>query len=282
MTGRLAVLVFFSRLGVSAALLAVAAAGCNSSKGDEESTESEALDTAPYAGSPSVIAVDPPVGAAGVFTDKVIRVFFDDHLDADSIAQERFDLHSGPVGRWIMAYYDPVDKALVVWPSAPMIANTVWVLDIKEGLLGLAGDPIMPGQVARFQTGGVTGDNAPFEPLSYPTDIAPIFTRRCIRCHGAERAFDGLLLHSPEAIGRTASGVTSKGWPSFDRVRPDRPGLSYLLYKIIGDSGIRGLPMPRTLDGTGEAQPLEHKESKAISDWIAAGAPLFDSQTTNE
>lgn len=283
MMGSPAALVFVVKLTVRVALTALAVSGCDSSTGaPQESTETEELDTDRYEGSPSIVSVDPEPGATGVYTDKVIRVFFDDHLDASSIEQNSFDLHSGPVGRWIMAFYDPIDKSLVVWPSSPMIANTVWVLDLKKGLLGLAGEPIMPGEAARFQTGDALGDNAPYAALSYPKDIAPIFTRRCVQCHGSNRVFDGLALHTPQAVGETALGVKSKGWPSFDRIRPDRPGLSYLLYKISGYEGIRGLPMPRTLDGTGDVEPLSHEESKKISDWIAAGAPLFDSPSTGD
>ena len=111
--------------------------------------------------------------------------------------------------------------------------------------------------------------------ITYEQHIAPIFDARCSGCHGADGIAD-LRLDSAEGVAGTALGIPSTGWPEWNRITTSRPGESYLLYKIIGDERISGLPMPRSWDEHDPAPPLTADEQEAISDWIASGTAFFD------
>lgn len=230
---------------------------------------------------PHPVAVDPSPGDFLVPTDKVIRIEFSDHLSGRSVSRYRFALYSGPIDLWVMSYYDPVRRQLVVWPSAAMRANAVWVLELDEGLTGLDGSPVAPGPVTHFTTGASGGDNLPFPALTFAQDIEPIFNASCASCHGGGDALAGVDLDSAEGVQATTLGVTAEGWPEWKRIVPGRPGESYLLYKIIGDERIAGAPMPRAFDDAAPTQ-LHPAEQQLIADWIAGGAAFFDPSAGGE
>ena len=232
-------------------------------------------DAAPPPG-PYPVSADPVEGEAGVFIDKVLRTEFSDHIDGHGIERSVFRLGSGPVSMWVMFYYDPVRKKLVVWPSSLLRKNAVWVFELKEGLTGLEGNPVEPGIVTSFRTGAETGDDMPFPWLYYDGDVAPIFNSRCASCHGGALPMAGLSLEDVDDVRQTAVNVPADGWSGWDRIVPSRPGESYLIYKIIGDRRISGKQMPRILMDGEQAQPLSQQEMETISDWIASGTLLSD------
>ncbi|MCP4601289.1 MAG: hypothetical protein GY847_12325 [Proteobacteria bacterium] len=228
-------------------------------------------------GGPYPLTVDPPRGSDDVFIDKVIRITFSDHLDSRSFRQSRFNLSSGPLGLWVRFYYDPVRENLVVWPSKSMRGDVTWVLTIDEGIAGLDGKLVIPRELARFRTGKEKGDNNPYDPPSFTYKVAPIFEKHCNFCHGgrAEESLAGLRLDSKEAIGETAIGVESQGWPGFNRVTSSSPGQSYLLFKIIGDKRISGMRMPRSKNMDQPGPLLPRSDQETLADWIASGASFF-------
>lgn len=94
-------------------------------------------------------------------------------------------------------------------------------------------------------------------------DIQPIFSARCIGCHGAAGQA-GLSLDEGAAYAALV-GVTSTEVPASKRVEPGDPAASYLVEKL-GPAPSVGDTMP--LGGS-----LPAAELALISAWIAAGAP---------
>ena len=256
------------RGATAAAILALlaGAAGCQ----PPPDVDPDAAPAGPYP-----IAVDPEPGSEGVVTDPVVRVEMSDHLSGRSIKRSRLSLASGGMSMWVMTCYDPVRRRLSVWPSARLRKNATWVFSFDEGMKGLDGEEVPAGEVTRFRTGEEPGDNSPFKTYSYERDVKPIFEERCASCHGGAGAgLAGLRLDTAEAVGETALGVRSTGWPDWSRIVPARPSESYLLYKIIGDPRVAGTAMPRG-EGLEDAPPLTRGERELVSDWIASGAAFF-------
>lgn len=222
---------------------------------------------------PTITSVEPQDGATGVATNPILRLGTSDHLDDDTVFGGAFRLTSGPLSYWLMAFYDPAGRRVVVWPSATLREGATWVLEVREGFMtGLDGGPLAAGRVTSFTTGGAKGDDVPFEDLGYE-DVRPIFASRCTSCHGGGGPVAGLALDTADGIAETALAVASQGDASMDRVVPGRPGGSHLVYRIIEDD----LPwnrMPRSFDGTEPAAPLSPAEQRTISDWIAGGATV--------
>lgn len=252
-------------------LVAFSLAGTMGCAPPDEVDPDAALPPGPYP-----VSVDPVGGEMGVFIDKVLRTEFSDHIDGHGIASSAFRLGSGPVSMWVMSYYDPVRRKLVVWPSSFMRKNADWVFELKEGLTDLEGNPVEPGIVTSFRTGEEAGDDMPFPWLYYDHDVAPIFAARCASCHGGASPMAGLSLENVDGTWQTAVGAPADGWTGWDRIVSSRPGESYLVYKIIGDHRIVGKQMPRILFDGEQAQPLSDEEMEVVSDWIASGTLLFE------
>jgi hypothetical protein len=212
--------------------------------------------------------------------DAVIRIEFSGHLDPSTVAPRVLRLFSGPNGRWITTSYDPARQELRVWPSPALTRKVEWVLELAEGLEGLEGGKVAPGEITRFRTSDETTGLSPIEPPSYSKQIEPLLERSCVSCHGAGSRAAGLVLDSPQAIASTAVSRRSTGWPHFDRIESARPDWSYLIFKIIGWKGIAGRRMPSSLTDI-PAQALTQQEQRLLSDWIAVGLPFVDPQDTD-
>jgi len=225
---------------------------------------------------PYPLSVDPEDGSAGVFTDKIIRVRFSDHLDERSLRSGRLSLRSGSISLWVRSFYDPVRRDLVVWSSSTMRKYATWSFGIEEGVRGLDGGEVAAGQVTSFRTGEQIGGEQPFERLNYEDHVRPIFSSSCASCHGGPgQPIAGLALDDAAGVASTLLGAPAEGWPGWKRAAPGRPGESYLLYKLIGDERIAGLRMPRSFEGSGFAPPLAAAEQEAVADWLAGGAAFF-------
>jgi hypothetical protein len=221
---------------------------------------------------PEILSVDPPDGSVDVPTNPVIRFETDEHLRDETVIGSNFKLYSGPLSMWLMAFYDPVRRTTTVWPSSHLRVDADWVLEAAEGITDRDGHPLRAGPITTFTSGeDEDTDLAPFPELRYSPDIAPIFEASCASCHGGAEPLAGLSLDSADGITATALGVASDGMPSMKRISAARPGGSYLVYKILGDAIISGLPMPCSFDGAAAA-PLSPAQMQEISDWIAGGA----------
>jgi len=223
---------------------------------------------------PAVLYVEPEDGASNVAINPVIRVGVSDHLDDWTVSGGAFKLYSGSLSYWLMAYYDPVARRAVVWPSSKLRDDALWVFEARDGITGRDGGPIAAGRIVGFTTGAETGDDMPFPALEYVPDIAPVFGSRCASCHGGAGPVAGLALDSADGLIETALGAPSDGDAALARVVPGRPGRSFLIYKIIDDETVSGDRMPRSFDEDEPAAPLSQAEQQAISDWIAGGAVI--------
>ncbi len=250
----------------SLAALAAAAVACACT------TSGAGADAGP-SGAPEILSADPPDGSVDVATNPILRLGTSEHLDDWTVESSSFELYSGPISMWLLAYYDPVGRRVSVWPSSHLREDADWVLEAGEGITDLEGDPLAAGVVTRFTTGEDEGDDVPFPELRYDPDVRPIFDAACASCHGGPSPMAGLALDSADDVTATAIGVASEGRPSYPRIAPARPGRSYLVYKLLGDGVAAGMKMPCSLNDA-PARALSQAELQEVSDWIAGGAAV--------
>jgi len=98
------------------------------------------------------------------------------------------------------------------------------------------------------------GSHAAPAAVSFTRQIQPIFDRKCASCHPASYPY--LDLRAGHAYSALV-GVPAATAPSYERVLPGRPALSYLL---VGPED----PSRRDL--------LTHDERRLIAAWILQGA----------
>ena len=98
-----------------------------------------------------------------------------------------------------------------------------------------------------------TGSHRP-QAVSFHRDIQPILTAKCAGCHPS--AYPYLDLRAPAAYDQLV-GASPPNAPSYERVVPGRPGLSYLLLHPVD-------PSRRNL--------LTRSERTLIVRWILQGA----------
>ncbi|MBN2529870.1 MAG: Ig-like domain-containing protein [Deltaproteobacteria bacterium] len=227
-----------------------------------------------------VVSVYPPMNARNIPLDAAIRIKLNKHLDRNAFSTSSLDLRSGDSGKWKMAYYNPLDMELVVWASRPLLPNTVWNIYFVNEVQALDGSHMATRLVTRFQTGDEELKTPVFENREYFSDVKPILDSRCAHCHG-QRNFAGLDLQGETGICRTAVHVPSTGWPGMDRISLDRPGASYLVYKLLDNGNVAGEVMPRRMSGIKVVAPLTNSEKRIIVDWISSGA-IFGEDVENE
>ena len=95
-----------------------------------------------------------------------------------------------------------------------------------------------------------------------------VFTPHCALsgCHTGSGAPFGLDLSSVTASTASLIGVSSAEVPSLMRIAPGDAANSYLYWKVTGNPGIQGDPMPLT------GGPLTGGELTLIASWIDGGA----------
>jgi hypothetical protein len=267
----------FKRCVVCKVILTVTLS-CTSGCAPPEPENEYKIDAGPLAGSPLPIRVQPAKGSVDVPRDPVIRVTYSEHLNSKTITQNHLHLSTGPISNiWILSYYDPIRRQLVAWPTSSLLKRVTWIFSLKEGVTGLDGTMVHPENVTYFKTSDQLSNEQPFVHRSFTTEVEPIFHGRCAQCHGGQNpAIAELNLDSTNNITQTAVNQKSHGWPGWLRIAPNRPGQSYLVYKISDYDKISGLRMPRNDNMTGKSVPLTQAEQEIIVDWIAGGASFFD------
>lgn len=113
--------------------------------------------------------------------------------------------------------------------------------------------------------GDLIGPGPPDTTASFSRDIQPIFDRSC-SCHLGGGAPLGLDLSAGKSYNNLVN-VPSAELPSLDRVEPNDPDTSYLVWKIEGDPRISGVRMPA------DGPPfLDNQTIELIRKWIRQGA----------
>jgi hypothetical protein len=120
-----------------------------------------------------------------------------------------------------------------------------------------AGRPaiVLVGLVSLLLVGSCSGLSGSRAEVSFSRDIQPIFDRSCVSCHPASYPYLDLR---PGRSYAELVGAPAATAPSYERVAPGKPTLSYLL---IGPED----PSRRML--------LTTRERRLIAEWIREGAP---------
>ncbi len=131
-------------------------------------------------------------------------------------------------------------------------------------------DPPVPTDTPPTETGTPPTETGtppppPTGPLSYDTDVRPIFEAACVNCHMNGETSGSLDLD----LGVDALvDVASVDLPSMVRVRPTKSENSYLWHKLEGthiDAGGSGVKMPK-------GGSLTPTELTTVKGWIESGA----------
>jgi hypothetical protein len=116
----------------------------------------------------------------------------------------------------------------------------------------------------------------PGDPISYPSNIAPILAQSCglSGCHVPPIVNAGLDLTPAKAYDQIYN-VPASQVAGLKRIKPGDPDNSYLLRKITPDATIQGVLMPQGCPGTPVAGPrcLLPDEIDAFRTWILECAP---------
>lgn len=221
------------------------------------------------------------------------RVYFDRVLDASSVNRGTVSVGSGELEAFLSTRFDPVHNAIEAWLfyDEALEPDVLYRLSV-DGVLDLDGGRLATRFRSSFTTGDALGDGY-VPPVGHVDEVLQLFARSCnaSRCHGAEDKAIGLDLSSREGLRATLIGAPSRelsprgavegmpalfgleGMPLVDVVGGSgRPATSYLLYKLLGDAHIVGLPMPPSPGAPGQVA-LSTAEIEAVSRWILAGAP---------
>lgn len=217
-----------------------------------------------------VVSADPAMYDTDVPTNVILRIKLNKHLDMNYFTSREVTLRSGRYGKWMMSYYDPLDMSLVLWTSSPLFPGTVWELSFDERFRALDGGWSTPGLVTRFRTGDSEREQGVYTERTYARDVKPIFDAHCVGCHG-DGQFTDLDLRDPAGLTRTALNIRSVQWPLMERIVPDRPGASYLVYKLLEGENMSGQRMPRTIEGKEKIAPLSAEDKRIVVDWILSG-----------
>ena len=136
-------------------------------------------------------------------------------------------------------------------------------VEIWSFLVLLAGLALLPG----CSDEGVTPPPPSDQPVSFSTDIQPIFDARCVVCHqpGGQAFFLSLLVgESYDNLVNADSFIYTD--PQATRVVPVDPDVS-VLYNKVADTGQYGGIMPQP-----PSTPLAPAQIELIRLWIVQGA----------
>ncbi|MBZ5589239.1 MAG: hypothetical protein LAO05_11820 [Acidobacteriia bacterium] len=104
-------------------------------------------------------------------------------------------------------------------------------------------------------------------PLSYATDVEPVFVKQCAECHGGDSPKKGLDLSLNKGYANLLQHKSQEE-PLMQLVKAGDPATSYLWLKV-SHTATEGRGMPRTLFG---AKKLPQAQLDTVRDWIIQGA----------
>ena len=112
------------------------------------------------------------------------------------------------------------------------------------------------------------------KPVSFSTDLLPIFLDHCGDCHTL-KGLGKLRLSAVKAYEQLIDVPNLLDYQQLPRVQPGDPQGSYMMHKIIGCGssdpvwGYFQAPMPPPVP---DAVPLDHEQISLIYSWIVQGA----------
>jgi len=187
--------------------------------------------------------------------------------------------HAKAVLKGVTADMDCLDKAEQKFQLAfskaddkggcvnPGDASDVEMLVVDAGVLAVLGE-VPTGTTTTSSTTTSTTTTTMAGPVSFATDVQPIFTANCALsgCHAGAFPAQGMNLSAGVAYANLV-GVTSVECPTFQRVAAGAPSSSYVIFKLQGSGPcFGGSRMPLFAD------PLPDAQIQTISNWIAQGA----------
>lgn len=204
-----------------------------------------------------------------------IEVFFDRLLLQQSVTRQTFvltDLNNNSPGTPPTLQYDPVARAVAIYPQTPLMACQTYKLTIvtpkdstdANGIRAIDGATLAPsvnpvlefpiscgGDAGAGADGGGAAAAPPIPSVDFCSQIIPILQSKCDgnTCHGGTLPAAGLRLDSPQGIAATAIGRVAQGSNTGARgtseppsllfgqdmpiVQPNAPGNSWLMYKLL-------------------------------------------------
>jgi hypothetical protein len=253
------------------------------------------------------ITSDPAPAADGSVTRQAqIILTFDDYPDPESAFFGPVQVRSGAATFDVDVRVSLIDRAIVVTPRSPLIANTNYEVVAEAGIRSLSGR-VLTTTVTQALHAGFDEGTAPAPPpaLTWMKDIAADIATCSPNCHspigasGDTRTPTRLLDLTGDPTNGTYGliGVAAVGEREFPvpllRVAPGDSARSVLLRKLLGgdphaDSldtidgtplypamGVDGRRMPIPLDESAPVgPPLSDDAIRRVQNWIDEGAPV--------
>jgi hypothetical protein len=203
-----------------------------------------------------VVGLSPAEGASHP-ADQPIRIRFDGYLAPASVAGSA-TLSSADLEFQADALYDPVERAVVVAPSAHLRFGLGYRVTLSaDTLRGADGRALDEDVVLDFVAdAALEAERGPAAVVDFEADLAPALAEAC-GCHGpSPKAFPAL---TPAAL----VGQASARRPARTLVVPGAPLESELLLRVLPDyPGVRGAAMPP------EGPALSPQASQRLVTWI--------------
>ncbi len=194
-----------------------------------------------------VVSTDPATGAEGVSRTPTLKVRFDQRVHPDSVGADTVRLVAGAgTGAGSVAsarHVDLLDCAVSLVPDAALESALTYRFDV-DGLRAMAGGLQAEPVSVTFVTGTESTAATPVAAPDLETIQDAIFRSRCASCHSGVRPPAGLDLSSLEATRSTLLDAVSPYRPGVPLVVAGRHASSYLMWKLLGVTGIWGDPMP--------------------------------------
>ena len=188
--------------------------------------------------------------------DEPIRLIFNDYLSLNNVSTDGIKLSTGDLNVDIFLSYDPVDRALLITPKRNLRVGVGYTLKVNpNSVFDYSEQRGNLEAVIYFRADRPIGRQV--EPISYQSDIEPIFANQC-GCHG----FDDYVAPNLKNWGSLVDRPSHRQ-PEFDVIRAGRPLDSYLILRILPD-------YPTVL---GADKTISKEDARRLVRWIRQLAP---------
>ncbi|MCA9666669.1 MAG: Ig-like domain-containing protein [Myxococcales bacterium] len=208
----------------------------------------------------------PSPGARDAERAAAIVLSFDRAVASESLSVETVRVFSGTIEVRGKRAIDLLARQVSFVPSEPLRSDLRYRVFLGADLRALDGSRLGENIVLEFTTGEALGSPPAPAPEITAEALQPLWSTRCVSCHGAKDPRAGLDLSSPDAVRRNLVNVGADG--SFrQRVKPGDHAASYLMRKLIGPEGVSGMQMPPD-----PRDKLDAATLRRVADWIDSGA----------